>query len=348
MKSWDAIVVGGGAIGLSLALELRRHGAEILVMDRSEPGREASHAAAGMLARCDPHTPAPLQPLAFASAALYSEFVHELEDESGVKIDLRREGTIWFPEGAEQPLCPAAELSAEALAALEPALTYGGRALLIEEQSLDPRELVAALLKAAKHRGIDVASGAAALAVEISEGRAAGVRTARTRFLAPVVVNCAGAWAGQLQPLQLPTRPIKGQMLSVAAHGLLRHVIRAPGVYLVPRSSGRVLIGSTLEDAGFDKRVDAATLQRLHQAAANLAPEIGETRILEDWAGLRPGTPDDLPLLGPSAIPGYFIAAGHYRDGILLAPITAKVMAEVIRGRAPEFDLTPFSPARFS
>jgi glycine oxidase len=137
-------------------------------------------------------------------------------------------------------------------------------------------------------------------------------------------------------------------MLAVAARGLLRYVIRATEVYLVPRSNGRVLIGSTLENAGFDKRVDAATLQRLHQAAANLVPQIGEARILEDWTGLRPGTPDDLPLLGRTDMEGYCVAAGHYRNGILLAPITALVMTELVRGRVPEFDLAPFSPMRFT
>jgi glycine oxidase len=174
------------------------------------------------------------------------------------------------------------------------------------------------------------------------------VETARGNVSTKNVVNCAGAWAGQIGPLEFPTRPIKGQMLVVAAHGLVRHVIRARHVYVVPRSNGRVLIGSTLEDVGFDKRVDPETLQRLHQAAANLAPQIGEARILEDWAGLRPATPDGLPMLGPTAVQGYFVAAGHYRDGILLAPITASLMAGVIRGRPPEFDLSPFSPTRFS
>ena len=138
-------------------------------------------------------------------------------------------------------------------------------------------------------------------------------------------------------------------MLALVAHrrDLLRHVVRGPEVYLVQRSDGRIVVGSTLEDAGFDKRVNPDTVQRLHQKAAEMVPDLGQARMLEAWAGLRPGTPDDLPILGRGIVDGYFLATGHYRDGILLAPITAEVMTQLIRGLPPEFDLTPFSPARF-
>jgi glycine oxidase len=165
-----------------------------------------------------------------------------------------------------------------------------------------------------------------------------------------VVVNCGGAWAGQIAAVPaLPTRPVKGQMLSVIAprRDFLRHVVRGAGAYLVPRSDGRILIGATLEEAGFDKRTDANTIQCLHQAAANLAPELGQARMLEAWAGLRPGTPDRLPILGATSLPGYFVATGHFRDGILLAPVTALVMTQVVRGAKPEFDISAFLPARF-
>jgi len=124
-------------------------------------------------------------------------------------------------------------------------------------------------------------------------------------------------------------------------------VLRAPEVYLVPRSDGRVLIGATVEEAGYDKRTDADTIQRMHRAAVALVPELARARVLESWAGLRPGTPDDLPILGATGTPGYFVAAGHFRDGILLSPLTAHVMAQVVTGVKPELDLTPFSPARF-
>jgi glycine oxidase len=128
---------------------------------------------------------------------------------------------------------------------------------------------------------------------------------------------------------------------------LLKHVVRAPEIYLIPRSDGRLLAGATLEDVGFDKRTVPETIQGLRRAALALLPALENARVLEDWAGLRPGTPDNLPILGATPVPGYFVATGHFRDGILLAPATARVMAQVIGGRSPEFDLGPFSVERF-
>lgn len=351
MKTWDVVIVGGGIIGLSLALGLRKHGAGVLVVERHEPGGEASHAAAGMLAHCDPHTPEKLRTLAMASAQLYPEFVHELEDESGEHVDLRRHGSIIL-DGDAPPLCPdARRLDWGQVKELEPCLAdASGSAEFWPEASVDPRALTAAALKAAKHREIEIASGAPVTEVQVAEGRATGVKTARTHFAAAVVVNCAGAWAGQIASAPpFPTRPVKGQMLSVIApqRGFLRHVVRGPGAYLVPRSDGRILIGATVEEAGFDKRIDAKTIQCLHQAAAKLAPDLGQARMLEAWAGLRPGTPDNLPILGATSLPGYFVAAGHFRDGILLTPITARLMTQVVRGARPEFDISSFSPLRF-
>jgi glycine oxidase len=351
VKTWDVAIIGGGIIGLSLALGLRKHGAAVLIVERSEPGREASHAAAGMLAQCDPHTPEKLRSLAMASFQLYPEFAHELEDESGQHVDLRREGSIIL-DGDGASLCRDSQaLTPAQLAKLEPCLAgMVKRAEFWPEASVDPRALTAAALKAAKHRGIEIASGAPVTEIQMTEGRASGVRTTRTHFSAAVVVNCAGAWAGQIAGAPpLPTRPIKGQMLSVIAprRDFLRHVVRGSGAYLVPRSDGRILIGATLEEARFDKQVDPNTIQRLHQAAANLAPELSQARMLEAWAGLRPGTPDNLPILGATSLPGYFVATGHFRDGILLAPVTALLMTQAVRGAKPEFDISAFSPARF-
>ena len=358
VKAWDVVIAGGGIIGVSLARELRKHGATVLIVDRSEPGREASHAAAGMLAYCDPMLPEILAPLATASASLYPEFVHEIEDESGMRVDLRTQGAIaYFSEPLSDSVAAYVSshkcmrrIDADEISPLEPCLAYSGQAAFsTPEGSVDPRALVSASIKAAKHRGIDFASGSAVTAVEVQEGRAVSAATAKSRYQAGAVVNCCGAWSGQVPPLRFPTRPIKGQMLCLvtAQHGLLQHVVRAPDAYIVPRSDGRVLVGSTLEDVGFDKRVDTDTIQRLHQAAANLVPQLGEARMLETWAGLRPGTRDTLPLLGATEVPNYFVAAGHYRDGILLAPITAHLMSQVVRGLKPDCDLSPFSPARF-
>lgn len=393
VKTWDVLIIGGGIIGLSLAIAMRKRGATVLVVERGEPGRESSHAAGGMLVDFFVETPEALQPLATASACMYPEFVHELEIESGMKVDLRDQGTIFFWSGEQFKRLSTldsefrnASLSVLDLEEREPALKYGDfdneqelesfrqgfegppsledvrdfcksvwrAAIYIPERSVDPRALTAAALKTAKNRGVDFSSGDEVISVTISDGRASGVTTKKTSFHAAKVANCAGAWSGQITSGQtgmrpLPTRPVKGQMLCLVMpeRDLLRHVIRSPEAYLIPRSDGRLLVGATVEEAGFDKRTDPATIQRLHQAALRLVPKLKDARILEDWAGLRPGTPDNLPILGETSTPGYYTATGHFRDGILLAPITAQVMADAIEGRPPQFDLKPFSPLRF-
>jgi glycine oxidase len=352
MKSWDVIIIGGGIIGLSLSIELRKKDARVLILERGEPGREASSAAGGMLVDCPFETPAALQPLAAASASMYPEFVRELELESGMKIDLRNQGTILFPSAAHvsHPAFEAATQIPAPLAEFEPALAEVDRpAFYLKERSVDPRALTPAALKGARRLGVDVSSGEEVIAVNLSDGRVSGVTTRKTSFLAAKVVNCAGAWSGQIGPYAIPTRPVKGQMLClVSASRMLKHVIRSPEVYVIPRSDGRIIIGTTVEEAGFDKRTDVAAIQCLRAAAIAMVPELRNAKILEDWAGLRPGTPDGLPILGATGTSGYYVATGHFRDGILLAPITSQVMTAVIEGKNPEHDLAPFSPARFS
>ncbi|MGD0268301.1 MAG: glycine oxidase ThiO [Candidatus Sulfotelmatobacter sp.] len=352
MKSWDVIVIGGGIIGLSLSIELRKKGASVLILERGEPGREASSAAGGMLVDCPFETPAALQPLAAASASMYPEFVRELELESGMKIDLRNQGTILFPSAAHvsHPAFEAATQIPAPLAEFEPALAEVDRpAFYLKERSVDPRALTPAALKTARRVGVDVSSGEEVIAVNLSDGRVSGVTTRKTSFLAAKVVNCAGAWSGQIAPYAFPARPVKGQMVClVSASRMLKHVIRSPEVYVIPRSDGRIIVGTTVEEVGFDKRTDVAAIQRLRAAAIAMVPELRNAKILEDWAGLRPGTPDGLPILGATGTSGYYVATGHFRDGILLAPITSQVMTAVIEGKNPEHDLAPFSPARFS
>ncbi len=350
MKRYDAIIVGAGIIGLSLAIELRKQGLHVLVVEKGEPGREASWAAGGMLVGSELETLPPLQPLAAASARMYPEFVHELEDESGLKIDLRSEGTLLLDPVADSRMRDAQPLPAS-LHELEPNFALTGHApLFVNEQSVDPRDLVAAAVAAARHRGIDFSSGDKVLAVEVGAGTTIGVRTNKTRFVGGVVINCAGAWAGQIGPHAFPTRPVKGQMLCVAMpeKDLVRHVIRTADVYLIPRTNGRLLIGATVEEAGYDKKTIPETIQKLRRSALELVPKLADARILEAWAGLRPGTPDGLPILGTTRTPGYFVAAGHFRDGILLAPVTAKIMGAIVTGQVPPFELAGFSPARSS
>jgi glycine oxidase len=358
VRNWDAIVVGAGIIGLSLAIELNKQGLRVLVVEKGEPGREASWAAGGMLCDFPVETTPALRELATASARIYPEFVHELEDESGLKIDLRSVGTLVLSPTQTYAL-PGP------LAALEPALQILNNpeprftALYIRERSVDPRHLTAAAIAAARHRGIDFSSGDHVLAVEVVDGKASGIRTNKTRFAAGMVVNCAGAWAGQIGPHPCPTRPIKGQMLCVAMpqKEMVRHVVRTIGlksdVYLIPRSDGRMLIGTTVEEAGFDKQTVPETILKLRQAALDLVPKLAGARILEAWAGLRPGTPDGLPILGATPTPGYFVATGHFRDGILLAPATARLMGQVMTGQTmtgqgPQIDLSKFAANRFA
>lgn len=352
VKKWDAIVIGAGVIGLSLAIELNKQGLRVLVVEKGEPGREASWAAGGMLVDSPAETQPALRELATASARMYPEFVHELEDESRLKIDLRSVGTIVLSQNPDATqACPLPRPLAE----LEPDLqnSDGGAqrfsALFLKERCVDPRDVTAAALAAARHRDVDFSSGDEVLGVEVADGKVSGVLTNKTRFAAGVAVNCAGAWAGQIAPHTFPTRPVKGQMVCVVMpeKEMVRHVVRAPEVYLIPRSDGRMVIGATAEEAGFDKRTVQETIQKLRQAAIDLVPRLAEARILEAWAGLRPGTPDGLPILGATPTPGYFVATGHFRDGILLAPLTAKLIGQVITGERPEFDLGPFEAARF-
>src|SRR5258708_37214572 len=305
-----------------------------------------------MLADFPLEMPSQLQSLATASARMYPEFVHELQDESGIKVDLRDQGTIFFatPDYLREHPGLATDCPLPLpLDELEPALAQVNLpAIYYKERSVDPRALTAAALKAGRHRDVEISSGTAVTEVLRASGCATGGGTGQTRYCAPVVVNCAGAWAGQLPPHQFPTRPVKGQMLSLAgaSRDLLRHVIRAPEIYLVPRSDGRILAGATVEEAGYDKRTDADTIQRMHQAAIHLVPALAQARMLEAWAGLRPGSPDNLPILGATRTPGYFVATSHFRDGILLTPITAQMMAQPVTAGRPAYDLSAFSARR--
>ena len=341
MKSWDVIIAGGGIIGVSLALELRERGATVLVLDRAEPGSEASSAAAGMLAAADPETPELLRPLARASARMFSAFVHKIESAAGIQVDFRRVGTIALMS-KNTAVREYRGLSATELQRLEPSIHRSGHsAYLVREDSVDPNLLMRAALVAARTRGIEVLGHTAV--TEIRErGDAVEVITQTEMISALCAVDCRGAWSGE------PVRPRKGQMLYVLPQtALLQHVLRTPEAYVVPRSSGKILIGATVEDAGFDKSVNPSAIRHFLQNAAKYLPELLSAEITQSWAGLRPGTPDDLPSIGPTDKPRVFISTGHFRNGILLAPITAQIMADLILGQPSPVDISAFSPSRF-
>ncbi|HEX7287049.1 MAG TPA: FAD-dependent oxidoreductase [Candidatus Angelobacter sp.] len=342
MRSPDVIIAGAGIIGISLALELRERGSSVLVLERAEPGNEASSAAAGMLAATDPETPVGLRALALESAMLYPQFVRKLENAVGVQADFRRHGTIAL---GEKP-CPghARALLADELERMEPCLNAGGLpACFVAEDSIDPVLLMQVALGAARKNGVEVRGGMHVQTMRSGDGQAE-VITDQGRLLAGAAVNCCGAWSGA------PVKPRKGQMmyLQPLRPGLIQHVVRAPGAYIVPRSSGKILVGATVEDVGFDKTVDPQTIRRLHSAAASFVPELASAAITETWAGLRPGTPDDLPVIGETANKRVFLASGHYRNGILLAPVTARIMANLVTGKPAGTDIATFSPARFA
>ena len=341
MNSCDVIIAGAGIIGVSLALELRERGATVLVLDRGEPGNESSPAAAGMLAATDPETPPALRPLAIASARIFPDFVGNVESLSGLTTDFRRLGTITFNAATTPP--EYRKLSADDLRRLEPRLQCQDHAAFFnQEDSVDPRLLMRAALSAAQNRGVEIRGHA-----EVKEirSRPTGVEVATTAgvFAAGVAVNCRGAWSG------VPVKPRKGQMLYVQPREtLLQHVVHAPEVYIVPRSTGKILVGATVENVGFDKTVSPSAIQGLLAAGARYLPELASAPIIESWAGLRPGTPDDLPILGPTNVPLVFVASGHFRNGILLAPITAKIMADLVLGKAPILDIGAFTLSRFA
>lgn len=341
MKSWDVIIAGAGIIGVSVALELRERGATVLVLDRGEPGSEASSAAAGMLAPADPETPEALRPLAMESAQMFAAFVRKVESAAGIQVGFRRVGTIaLIPENTAPREYRG--LSAVEVQRLEPSIhTAGNSAFFVREDSVDPHLLTRAALAAAQTRGVEVRGHTAVMEMRARES-VVEVVTQSEAFSAAAAVDCRGAWSGA------PVRPRKGQILYVLPQApLLQHVLRTPEAYIVPRSSGKILIGATVEDVGFDKSVDPSAIHQLLNAAAKYLPALASAPITQSWAGLRPGTPDDLPIIGPTDRPRIFAATGHFRNGILLAPITATIMADLIHGLPSPLDIRAFSPDRF-
>ncbi|HEY0264568.1 MAG TPA: FAD-dependent oxidoreductase [Granulicella sp.] len=341
----EITIAGAGLIGLSLALELERRGVRVTVLERDTALKHASIAAGGMLAAHDPENPAPLQPLSDLSVALYPEFLERIRQLSGIVVPLHTSRTFQSHHGYEHPL------STEELHRLLPPLVPGDhRFMLLEEHSLDPRELAAALLAAVRNTSVrllehtelhEIATHANGLRLTTSAGP---IETS-------LLVHARGAWSGA------PVAPRKGQMMLLALPPSLplHEVIRTPESYIIPRTvgpnAGRVVIGATVEDAGFNTQTHPADLARLRARASALLPALADesaSPLLLHWAGLRPATPDALPLLGPvPGAPHQYLATGHYRNGILLAPATAHVLAQTLVNEPAAVDLAPFSAGRF-
>ena len=350
MQSPDICIAGAGVIGLALALELRARGAKVTVLDSGAPLAQASTAAAGMLAAHDPENPPELQGLADLSLSLYPAWLDRIAALSGTRVPFHTSTTLQFLS----PQDTSSALDHGALQRLLPQLQPGNhRFAQLEEHSLDPRELAAALLAAVRATNIDLRAHTPVRLIRFRND-SVEIHTPTGALHAAWFIDCTGAWSTAWPPHpQVRVTPCKGQMLSLElpAELPLDLVVRTPQVYLVPRTrgvlAGRVVVGATVEDAGFDKTVHAADRERLQALAAELLPPLAGATILESWAGLRPVTADHLPLIGflPNA-PRRLIASGHYRNGILLAPATAHVMAQIVNGEKASVDLDAFSPLR--
>jgi glycine oxidase len=355
----DVCIAGGGIIGLSLGLELRRHGLSVVVIDRQQAMSSASWAAGGMLAVHDPQNPAELMPLSLRSWELYPAYLARVEELSGRKVPLRTLRAMqyvdpdrWAGNGARSGA--GGLVTADEMAEFAPGLDSNGHIFeWLEEGSLDPNDVREALPAAFLAAGGTLLEETEMLSVESVTGGVV-VRTSRKLVSAHMFVNCRGAWSGEGSGElerglgRLPVAPVKGQMANLRCQPeQLRCVVRAPGIYLVPRGDGRVTIGATIEHVGFDETVQEPSVRRMAEAALSLLPEAEAPPTMDMWAGLRPGTPDGLPILGSAEAEHCWHATGHYRDGILLAPVTAHVMAQAMLGERLDVSLDAFAPARF-
>jgi glycine oxidase len=350
-KTHDVAVIGAGLIGLTIAWRAAERGLSVVVVERSDrPGGGASGVAAGMLA---PVTEADfgeeeLLRLNLRARERWPAFAAELEERSGLPTGYRDSGALVVAAdrddveelrrlhafqrrlGLEAEWLPPGDCRA-----LEPGLSprIGGGILAPQDGHADPRALLDALLAVAE---VELLAGLAARGIETEHGRVRGVRTDRGLVAAERVVVASGAWSGELGP---PVRPVKGQILELRTRrGLpepFSRVVRTPRCYLLARGDGRVVVGATVEEQGFDTEVTAGGVHRLLEAAWEVLPEVEELELVAARAGLRPGTPDNRPLVGPGEIEGVIWATGHYRNGVLLAPLTADLVTGCLTGDGP-------------
>ncbi|HEV7860062.1 MAG TPA: glycine oxidase ThiO [Pyrinomonadaceae bacterium] len=378
----DVVIVGGGVIGLSIARSLARRGVRrVTLIERASPGAEASSAAGGMLAaQAEADRADAFLELACASRDLYPSLALELKEETGVDIELERTGTLYlgFTEEDEAEMSrrynwqasaglTVQKLTPEEARLIEPGISQSVRSALLFplDAQVENRRLVAALVASVEKYGVRLMTSTEALNVRIERGEVRSVETSRGTVSAPFIIIAGGAWSsliggrlgagdsrGNDMSSELPAlriEPVRGQMLCFdARQRLARHVLYSPRGYLVPRMDGRLLAGSTTEHAGFDRRVTGVGVHAIMTHAIEIAPSVGELALVDYWSGLRPRAEDDLPVLGTCAsVRGLVYATGHYRNGILLAPITGEMIADVVtRGVMPPL-LRAFTPDRF-
>jgi glycine oxidase len=364
----DVAVVGAGVMGCAVALRLAQKGLAVTVIERGIPGAEASSAAAGILGpQWESEGPGPLLELGLRSRALYPAFASELRELSGIDIGHSRSGLLELALSEEHEAALAsrriwqlgrglrAELLGPAqLRELEPHLGPAVRAGLRfpDEGHVHARSLARALSQAAAVAGARFLQGRYVRRVLVAAGKATGVELDGETLDAGTVILCAGSWSSLVEGGGVPAplvRPARGQMVAIETRPpLFRHVLVAHGRgYLVPRSDGVALAGSTLEMVGFRKEVTVAGLADILALARALCPDLGELPVVETWSNFRPYTPDRLPVIGKTSVAGLLVATGHHRYGILLTPITAQVIADLVTGGASAIDLAPFSVDRF-
>jgi glycine oxidase len=363
----DVIVIGGGVMGCGIAWRLAQAGQSVLVLERAIPGAEASSAAGGILAaQEESHAPGPLFDLALRSRARFRDVAVELREATGIDIGHRECGLIAVAVSEEEEAAlerrygwqrdrglPLTWLRGDELRAREPALGPAARAGLAfpDDGQVEPRAYLRALAQAAARAGARFVQGAYVRRVVHAGGRVAGVELEGELLEARRVVIAAGSWSALVDGAELAprsVRPMRGQIARLETRPpAVRGTLTGAGGYLVGRPDGSVLAGSTMELVGFDKRVTAGGLHHVLDVAVRLCPALADAPVVDTWANFRPTTDDRLPILGPGPKDGLLIATGHFRNGILLSPITADVIADlVVRGRAA-VDLAPFALSRF-
>ena len=362
-------VIGGGIIGCATALALAKRGCRVTLLERGTPGGEASSAAAGLLAPLGASPdPSPFNRLAIESWRLYPAAVAELRELTGVDVEHMTAGTLYPVAGPAELAAARARLAwplarefgvevieGSELQALEPALAKDVTAarLVPGDQWVNNQRLVTAYALAAGARGVALRTGARVDRILLEGARARGVVVDGEPLATDAVLLAAGAWSAALAAdvgVPLPVGPVRGQMLAVSnVPTLLRHAVHGEEIYLVPRPSGELLIGATVERVGFERAVTPEGLAVLIEQAVALVPEIGRRAVTRSWCGFRPAAPDGMPVLGPVPdVAGLFVATGHFRNGILLAPASAAVMARcIVDGDVPE-SIRTFLPNRFS
>ena len=364
----DVAIIGGGIMGSAVALRLAQRGVGVTVVERGIPGAEASSAAAGILGpQMEAEGPGPLLELGLASRALYPSLAEELRDATGIDVGYDRSGVlaVALDDAGEQELVDRRAwqqrrslnvgwLTGDEVRTREPALGPAIRAALEfpEDAQVIARELARAFSQAAASAGARFLTGRYVRRVLIENGQAIGVELDGETLPAGSVVVAAGSWSGLVEGGGVPAtvvRPARGQLVSIETRPpLFRHVVSVRGGYIVPRRDGTVIAGSTVEMAGFRKQVTVAGLAGILTLARTLVPALADAPVTGTWSNFRPFTEDHLPVLGATPVRGLVLATGHFRNGILLAPITAEAIAELVATGRSAIDLAPFSVTRFA